>query len=100
MKTTYTCDQCGECCRSLIIEVTERDVEREPALLPVVTPFRPEFRDPLYGMLACGKPCPMLAGNACSIYATRPDVCKEFEPGDEQCQEARARVGLSLLVVA
>jgi Fe-S-cluster containining protein len=31
----------------------------------------------------------------CRIYATRPDVCRRFEAGSEQCIEARARAGIN-----
>jgi uncharacterized protein len=30
----------------------------------------------------------------CTIYATRPDVCRAFAAGDAQCQDARLRAGL------
>ena len=29
----------------------------------------------------------------CRIYDTRPDACRTFEPGGEQCREARRREG-------
>jgi Fe-S-cluster containining protein len=33
----------------------------------------------------------------CGIYATRPEMCRQFPAGGSQCQEARARTGLQPL---
>ena len=30
----------------------------------------------------------------CTIYSTRPDVCRDFSAGGDQCQTARIRNGL------
>ncbi|MGD9644290.1 MAG: YkgJ family cysteine cluster protein [Pirellulales bacterium] len=114
----YDCDQCGACCRALIVEIDELDFVREPKLLTTVTPFKTHpdevFVDdddqpvapliPGYqagGMLACGsaRPCPMIdEANRCTIYATRPTVCLAFRAGSEQCQMARRMIGLPELV--
>ena len=34
---------------------------------------------------------------ACSSYAQRPSPCREVQPGDEKCNTARARHGLTPL---
>lgn len=90
MSGKYECDQCGACCRKLIIEVTEADLEREPKLRPNLF----SVINSGGGYLAISKACPMLCGNQCSVYATRPTVCAEFEAGGEQCQLARELDGL------
>jgi len=42
--------------------------------------------------------CCFLDGdNRCTIYATRPELCRHFEAGSEQCQEARRARGLTPL---
>ncbi len=42
--------------------------------------------------------CPFLAQNStCSAYETRPDPCRRFQAGSEECLEARRRVGLAAL---
>lgn len=46
-----------------------------------------------------GKVCDFLRGTpgqrtSCGIYATRPDVCRKFEPGSRRCIAARDRLGL------
>ncbi len=97
MPEQYQCDQCGACCRRLIIEIDHIDVVREPRLLEAAEPFRlmdyeTEW-DQQY-LLACGSdhPCKMLDGNRCSIYPTRPNCCVGFEAGSDQCQAAREGV--------
>jgi uncharacterized protein len=31
---------------------------------------------------------------ACAVYEQRPSPCREVEPGDDKCNQARARYGL------
>lgn len=114
----YECDQCGACCRKLIIEIEYVDILREPKLRDL-KPFRmPEGGfvddddepitnpDPFMAgaMLACGttRPCPHDARTVdgrshCEIYPTRPTCCVGFEVGGRQCQEARVLAGLPQL---
>ena len=33
----------------------------------------------------------------CGVYDTRPDTCRTFQAGSEECAEARSRVGLAPL---
>jgi uncharacterized protein len=45
--------------------------------------------------------CGALAGKvgehvACTVYAQRPDACREVQAGDEKCLKARARHGLAV----
>lgn len=115
---TYQCDKCGACCRQLIIEIEELDIVREPRL-SIAEPFRVplgvrlldgdgnEHQEVITGygagaMLACGssKPCPMLEGNLCAIYPTRPTCCVAFRAGSDQCQDARKSAGLEPLYPA
>ena len=105
----YECDHCGACCQgSLIVEADDLDVLREPRLIDadphhagksvelVVHEIQTEWKAII---LACGKSCPFLTSeNLCAIYPTRPNACVGMQAGDEQCQEARADVGLSPLL--
>jgi Fe-S-cluster containining protein len=34
----------------------------------------------------------------CTVYTQRPAACREVQPGDEKCSQARARYGLEPLV--
>lgn len=114
MSERYECDGCGACCRWPIIEITELDVIREPKLRDVCKPcpvppgakfeddegesYEPVLPEWACGaVLACSGVCPMLDGNRCSIYPSRPNVCVAFRAGSEQCQEARATEGLPAL---
>lgn len=107
----FECDRCGACCRgTLIVEADELDVLREPLLLTAdhgkwcasMTPD--EIRTHLEQDYAClmiagSRPCRFLGeDNLCSIYPTRPNACVAMQAGDEQCQSARAAVGLPPLM--
>jgi len=88
------CRRCGSCCRSLIVEAYARDLRREPRLLgKSLSPYRPDPSDKDWRRgLKClilagpGQACGFLtADNLCSIYATRPDACRQFEPSTGNC---------------
>jgi len=54
------------------------------------------------GMLCAANRCAALTGEigvlaSCSIYAARPLVCRDCQPGDEECNMARARYGFPAL---
>ena len=49
-----------------------------------------------------GDRCSALAGDigksvGCTIYGLRPDVCRACQPGDPECNIARARYGFAPL---
>lgn len=111
MTERFECDQCGACCKgTLIVEADWLDLEREPKIKDSDPNYRnrtvEEARDRLAdGMrvivMACGTdhPCSMLDEvNRCTIYPTRPNNCVGMEAGDDQCQDARERLGLSPLM--
>lgn len=97
----YECDLCGACCRgTLIVEAYYLDALREPRILEADVTGRKRALDDLdyewsCVLLAAGLPCRFLGDDGrCTIYSTRPNTCVGFEAGDEQCQEARAKMGL------
>lgn len=97
----YECDLCGACCRgTLIVEAYYLDALREPRILDADVTGRKPALDDLDDesrcvLLACGLPCRFLSADGrCTIYPTRPNTCVGFEAGDEQCQEARTKLGL------
>ena len=104
----YQCDQCGACCKgTVIVEADYLDTRREPKLLVAqVGSCRVSQREleedvGKIVLLACGldKPCAFISPrNRCTIYSTRPNVCVAFEAGSEQCQEARALLGVERLL--
>ncbi|MDC7787186.1 YkgJ family cysteine cluster protein [Rhodoplanes sp. TEM] len=95
----WSCQACGACCATsaewprFSLE-TEADLARIPAA----------HVDDGAGRMRCeGDRCTALAGEvgkatACSVYAVRPLVCRECEPGDPECLIARARWGLPTAV--
>jgi len=96
---TWECDGCGVCCRTYAIFATERDARREPRIafegrrLPLHLADGPwTYR--LFP-LPFLESCPFLDGmDRCEIYEDRPQVCRELQAGDSQCQEARKKWGL------
>ena len=93
----YECDQCGACCRSgLHLEISKADMRREPRL-------QKDFDAGKMRTCHCGdglltlSPCRYLTNDRCSIYATKPKDCTEFEAGGFGCQRARDVVGLAPL---
>ncbi len=95
----YNCLDCGACCGCYPIFASESDADREPKIKDegiLVENFlktdRQAYR--LYP-LPFLKACPFLAETKlCRIYETRPEVCRKFEVGSEQCIRARARLGI------
>jgi Fe-S-cluster containining protein len=99
----FDCDNCGACCCTFPIFAAESDAIREPRIreegrrlaLWLVAPQWDYQLFPLPFHESC---CFLDRENRCTIYATRPDVCRRFEPGSAQCQEARQQRGLPLLM--
>lgn len=61
---------CSYCCHNEVIEITEIEI----AFIEQETQHR--RRATLGPASAHGQPCPFLAGDACSIYAARPFLCR------------------------
>ena len=92
------CTACGACCRCFPVFASNEDAEREVSI-------KTDTKHMETHMQSEGKayrlfPLPFLEGCAflgkdqlCKVYETRPDVCRRFEKGSEQCLEARERVG-------
>lgn len=98
----YTCDTCGACCRTFPIRVSKEDGVCEPRIAEnaLVVPAWERSEEHFYQLhpLAFCTGCLFLGeNNLCSVYETRPQVCRRFAAGSAQCQEARARNGLERL---
>jgi Fe-S-cluster containining protein len=90
--------RCAECCRRLIIEVGLDDAKREPKIAEKGSPINADPRLTASGkpelegyMLNTGKDyaCVFLdqPTNLCTIYETRPALCREFDcDGDQLIQ--------------
>lgn len=98
MNEPSTCQTCGACC-AYSAEWPRATLESEEELARI--PAR--FFDLKSGRMRCtGERCSALVGTvgeatACAIYAQRPLVCRDCEPGDEACAIARSHFGLAPL---
>ena len=103
-----SCQECGACCRALptwegpniYVRLNRYDLDQltsEEQKNYVV-----EFQDEYGAVAAIGmidRRCSALKGEigcsvSCDVYENRPDICREFQPGSEQCLRARDEAGL------
>lgn len=95
------CLACGACCKTYRVsfywaEAEERGlpdalVERVSAHIACMAGTNSST--PRCAALGTGAAGPL----GCAVYPQRPDPCREVQPGDDKCQRARARHGLSAL---
>ncbi len=95
----YECDGCGVCCRSYLIFASESDAAREPRIADEGRKLPDHLATPewVYQLfpLPFHRSCCFIDESArCTIYEGRPDVCRAFAAGGDQCQAARLRAGL------
>jgi uncharacterized protein len=75
------CTQCGNCCKSLMINVTENEATNVAAALqqPIETFKANYIEESLQGKLIINMvPCVFLNQNKCTIYQNRFNECREF----------------------
>jgi Fe-S-cluster containining protein len=93
------CQACGACC-SYSANWPRFTTEDDSALDLIPEKF---VNERLSGMRCDGDRCSALSGKigvatACGIYAVRPEVCRTCMPGDPECDMARRRHGLPVLM--
>jgi hypothetical protein len=96
-----TCRQCGACCASFRVSFYWAEATQRGLPVSCIEPITAH----LAGMAGTNRPVPRccaLQGEigrqvTCLAYAARPSPCRELQPGDEQCNRARARHGLTPL---
>lgn len=79
------CTQCGNCCRTLTVYLTQSDVQRmAEGTGHSVESFEATYIDPLpkrhpeeWGQFR-NRPCAFLNGKMCSVYEHRPDSCRDY----------------------
>lgn len=92
------CQSCGACCAyDRNWPRFSLESEADLALIPEALVALDKS-----GMRCQGDRCLALAGEigkqvACTIYGLRPDVCRACQPGDPECNIARAHYGFSSL---
>lgn len=75
------CKECGNCCKTLMIVVTEEELQRVAAITHTPSDeFKSEFlAEGLSGkMIMNSMPCHFLSDRQCTIYADRFAGCREF----------------------
>ncbi|MEP6846144.1 MAG: YkgJ family cysteine cluster protein [Panacibacter sp.] len=76
------CTQCGNCCRSLMINVEDADAARLAAQLQTDKEsfYNRYVERSSQGSLAVMNtiPCHFLHENKCTVYEARPNECREF----------------------
>ncbi|PXA02960.1 YkgJ family cysteine cluster protein [Coraliomargarita sinensis] len=95
----YDCTNCGACCRCFPIFASAEDAEQEIRIKSETRRLEPHLatKDKVYQLypLPFHQRCAfLLQDQLCSIYATRPEVCRRFAAGSTQCIEARERSGV------
>jgi len=92
------CQACGACC-SFARDWPRFTLEDDAAIGRIPAAFVAANGS---GMSCDGDRCAALRGKvgqatACAVYDMRPNVCRDCEPGDEACNMARRRFGLSAI---
>jgi len=97
----FDCQSCGACCAySHEWPRFTLEDDAELALIPS------KFVDDRQGRMRCdGERCSALTGaigerTACAVYAVRPIVCRDCQPGDHACDTARAHYGFVSFITA
>jgi Fe-S-cluster containining protein len=92
------CQQCGACCASFRVSFYWAEAPERGLPDAIVEKLNPH----LACMAGTNQPAPhcrALEGAVgqnvtCSVYSQRPSPCREVEPGDAKCNQARATHGL------
>ncbi len=91
---TPDCADCGACCREAYHAVEVADDDPVHQALPAIL-VQVEGR---WQVRRSGDRCSQLLGDLgsfhCQCYAHRPECCRDFEWGSDNCRDARQRVGL------
>lgn len=75
------CRKCGNCCKSLMVNITQEETERITQQLGLeLADFQAKYVETsLEGMMVLNTiPCHFLSGTSCSIYEHRFAECREF----------------------
>jgi Fe-S-cluster containining protein len=75
------CTQCANCCKALIVAPDYRDISELASHFQMSTlDFKKKYmkKDLDGDMVMKQKPCPFLKNNKCSVYASRPQLCRNY----------------------
>jgi Fe-S-cluster containining protein len=94
--TAIPCTQCGKCCLSVFIPVTDEDMERwkregKEEIVRAMEHSKTVWAGDIIISSEDGKilfTCPLLRWEGryytCTIYEERPSVCREYKPGSSE----------------
>ncbi|GAO43903.1 YkgJ family cysteine cluster protein [Flavihumibacter petaseus] len=86
------CCACGNCCRSMMVDVTEEEANSLAEALnePLAVVKSKYIEESLSGrLLVSSMPCHFLEGNLCRIYDNRFSTCRSFPHLDQPGFNAR-----------
>ena len=95
------CQQCGSCCRELILDCNIADVKREPRIASECTEMlRDEWTgERMWNLNDLCKKCVchfLTAEGRCEIHQTKPGMCRAFTPNtDGRCRHTTVKRGTS-----
>ena len=95
---SVTCQcHCGKCCEKLLLEASLRDAEREPRIAAECKPYKdfdPEIAGYWLNDRDNGYACHFFdrATRLCTIYETRPLMCRVFNCDLERASEDLGRL--------
>jgi uncharacterized protein len=92
------CRQCGACCAFFRVSFYWAEASQR-GLPDSCLEQLDRHRATLAGTNRPAPRCCALEGEVgkqvtCLVYAARPSPCRDVQPGDDQCNKARARYGL------
>jgi Fe-S-cluster containining protein len=96
------CNKCGYCCQTLILEASYEDGKREPRIFTegMMLNLDDPLEERLWSLNGTQEfPCIYLdlKTNRCTIYKTRPQMCRDFEAGnDARCGQCDGKERLKV----
>ncbi len=79
VSASIDCTTCGNCCREKQPLLEESDIDRLVSGVGLSAERLKEgMREEDGAFVFCAEPCPLLKENKCTVYAHRPDDCREF----------------------
>ena len=79
ISSAIDCTACGNCCREIFPYMTDHDVTRLAQGLRISKKQLVGQTQEIEGeRIFCQKPCPLLRNSKCTVYAHRPQDCRDY----------------------
>ncbi len=75
------CMKCANCCKALVVAPDYRDISELASHFEMTSvDFKKKYmkKDLEGDMVFKQRPCPFLKNNACSVYSSRPGLCRNY----------------------